>query len=545
MRVLLIYPLFPKTFWSYEKLLELVNRKVLLPPLGLVTVAAILPQDWEFKLVDRNVRAVTEAEWDWAELVIFSAMIVQKEDMLNQIREAKLRGKRVACGGPYPTAIPQESKAAGVDYLILDEGEITLPMFVDAVQQGKRQGVFRSEGIKPDVTATPIPRFDLLEFDAYDSMSIQFSRGCPFQCEFCDIIVLYGRKPRTKTPAQLIAELECLYELGWRRSIFMVDDNFIGNKRNVKLLLRQLQPWVAERGYPFAFTTEASVDLANDQELMDLMTACRFVAVFLGIETPDATSLATTHKYQNTRDPLSESVNKIVRSGLRVMAGFIIGFDGEQTGAGDRIVQFVEQTAIPTALFSMLQALPDTALWHRLKKEGRLWEASANINQTTLMNFIPTRPVEEIAREYIQAFWTLYDPQRFLDRTYRHYLTLNQAECHRTPRKKKNVTVSRPKQPFDWSAVRALFLIIWRQGVVRKTRFSFWRYLLSMTWRYPHRVVSYLSVCAQIEHFVEYRQIIKDQIEAQLAQFLLEETKLKAQAAATAASEAIREEILA
>ena len=541
MRVLLIYPLFPKTFWSYEKLLELVNRKVLLPPLGLVTVAAILPQDWEFKLVDRNIRAVTEAEWDWAEMVIFSAMIVQKKDMLSQIQEAKRRGKQVACGGPYPTAIPQDSKDAGVDYLILDEGEITLPMFVEAVQQGKRQGIFRAEGQKPDVTTTPIPRFDLLEFNAYDSMSIQFSRGCPFQCEFCDIIVLYGRKPRTKKPSQLIAELERLYELGWDRSIFMVDDNFIGNKRNVKLLLRELQPWLAERGYPFAFTTEASVDLANDQELMDLMTACNFVSVFLGIETPDAASLTTTHKYQNTRDPLSESVNKIIRSGLRVMAGFIIGFDGEQKGAGERIVQFVEQTSIPTALFSMLQALPDTALWHRLKREGRLWETSANINQTTLMNFIPTRPVEDIAREYVQAFWTLYDPQRFLDRTYRHYGILNQAECHQKPKPKEKAT--QPK-PFDWNAVQALFLIAWRQGIVRKTRFTFWRYLLSILWHYPHRLVSYLSVCAQIEHFVEYRQIIKDQIEAQLVAFLAEEAKLKQQAMAAATPDMVREEVL-
>ncbi|HSF74038.1 MAG TPA: radical SAM protein, partial [Microcoleus sp.] len=229
MRVLLVYPLFPKTFWSYEKILELVDRKVLLPPLGLVTVAAILPQEWEFKLVDRNIRQITEAEWEWAELVILSAMIVQKEDLLDIIREAKRRGKSVACGGPYPTSVPEEPQAAGIDYLILDEGEITLPMFVEAIGRGEKSGIYRSDGVKPDVTTTPVPRFDLLELDAYDSMSIQFSRGCPFQCEFCDIIVLYGRKPRTKNPQQLIAELDYLYNLGWRRGVFMVDDNFIGN----------------------------------------------------------------------------------------------------------------------------------------------------------------------------------------------------------------------------------------------------------------------------------------------------------------------------
>ncbi|MGA7935499.1 MAG: radical SAM protein, partial [Kovacikia sp.] len=351
MRILLLYPLFPKSYWSFEKALELVDRKVMLPPLGLVTVAAILPQEWEYKVVDRNIRAVTEAEWEWAEMVILSAMIVQREDFLDQVQEAKRRGKRVAVGGPYATALPQEAETVGADYLILDEGEITLPMFVAAVQRGETTGVFRSDGNRPDVTTTPIPRFDLLELDSYDSMSVQFSRGCPFQCEFCDIIVLYGRKPRTKTPQQLLAELEELYRLGWRRAVFMVDDNFIGNKRNVKLLLKELKPWMKEHNYPFRFNTEASVDLAQDQEMMDLMVECNFNAVFLGIETPDESSLTLTQKYQNTRDSLAESVEAIARSGLRVMAGFIIGFDGEKTGAGDRIVRFVEQTAIPMAMF--------------------------------------------------------------------------------------------------------------------------------------------------------------------------------------------------
>ena len=254
MRALLIYPVFPQTFWSYDKILELVDRKVLLPPLGMLTVAAILPQEWEFKLVDRNIRDVTEAEWAWADLVIFSAMIVQKQDMLEQIAEAKRRDKLVAVGGPYSTSLPDEPKAAGADFLILDEGEITLPLFVEAIARGETSGTFRTTE-KPDITITPIPRYDLLELDAYDSMSVQFSRGCPFQCEFCDIIVLYGRKPRTKDPAQLLKELDYLYELGWRRSIFMVDDNFIGNKRNVKLLLQELKTWQEAHQYPFDFNT--------------------------------------------------------------------------------------------------------------------------------------------------------------------------------------------------------------------------------------------------------------------------------------------------
>ncbi|MBD2164666.1 B12-binding domain-containing radical SAM protein [Calothrix membranacea FACHB-236] len=521
MNVLLLYPRFPKSFWSFEKTLALLDRKAMIPPLGLVTVAAILPQEWNFKLVDRNVRQVTEAEWAWADLVILSAMIVQKEDLLDQIKEAKRRGKRVAVGGPYATALPDEVKDVGTDYLILDEGEITLPLFVEAIAQGKSTGVFRAGGERPDVTQTPIPRFDLLEFEAYAEMSVQFSRGCPFQCEFCDIIVLYGRKPRTKTPAQLLAELDYLYELGWRRSIFMVDDNFIGNKRNVKLFLKELQPWMVAHNYPFSFATEASVDLANDQELMDSMVACNFGAVFLGIETPDEESLTLTHKFQNTRDSLSEAVHKITRSGLRVMAGFIIGFDGEKPGAGARIVKFVEQTAIPTALFSMLQALPDTALWHRLAKEGRLRSKSANINQTTLMNFIPTRPLEDIAREYVEAFWELYEPSRFLDRAYRHYRILGEATY---PKKGKGA-----KKALKWKVIRALLTICYRQGVLRNTRWQFWRNLWNMYRYNPGGVSSYLSVCAQIEHFVEYREIVRDEIEAQVAEFLAAEAKVKSE----------------
>ncbi|KAM3110777.1 B12-binding domain-containing radical SAM protein [Phormidesmis sp. 146-33] len=515
MRVLLIYPIFPQSFWSFEKALQLLDRKAMLPPLGLITVAAILPQDWEFRLVDRNVSTLTDADWDWADLVIMSAMIVQKEDFLAQIREAKRRGKTIAVGGPYATALPHEAQAAGVDFLILDEGEITLPLFVEAIQRGETQGIIRApNGDRPDITITPIPRFELLDMEAYDNMSVQFSRGCPFQCEFCDIIVLYGRKPRTKNPEQLLAEMEYLYNLGWRRSIFMVDDNFIGNKRNVKLLLKELKTWMVDHKFPFHLSTEASVDLAKDQELMDLMVECNFNGVFLGIETPDEASLTLTNKHQNTRDSLSDAVDAIAKTGLRVMAGFIIGFDGEKSGAGDRIVRFVEQTTIPIAIFSMLQALPDTALWHRLKREGRLIENddAANINQTTLMNFVPTRPLEEVTREYIQGFWALYDPINYLDRTYRHFLKLG-APRHKA--KLRKVT---------WKVIRAFLIITWRQGVVRETRWKFWHHLASILKHNPSVAEHYLSVCALNEHFLEYRQEVRTQIEAQLEEYLAQQS---------------------
>jgi radical SAM superfamily enzyme YgiQ (UPF0313 family) len=521
MNILLVYPRFPKSFWSFDKTLELVGMKAQLPPLGLVTVAAILPQSWNFKLVDRNVREVEDAEWRWADIVIVSAMIVHRPDFLAAIRTAKEYGKLVAVGGPYPTSLPHEAEEAGADFLILDEGEITLPMFVEAVERGDRSGTFRSGGEKPAVTETPIPRYDLLELDSYAEMSVQFSRGCPFQCEFCDIIVLYGRKPRTKEPEQLLAELQYLYDLGWRRSIFMVDDNFIGNKRNVKRLLMAMKPWMEEHGYPFSFATEASVDLAQDPELMQLMVDCNFGTVFLGIETPDDDSLALTKKFQNVRDPLSESVIAIAKAGLRVMAGFIVGFDGERTGAGQRIYQFVEQTAIPTAMVSMLQALPDTALWHRLEKEGRLLGKSADINQATLMNFVPTRPIEDITEEFIQTFWDLYDPLVVLNRTFRHYLILGEARKRNSKRRRhvKKSSAAAGSPSINWVTLRAFFIILWRQGILRKTRLRFWVNLGIMLWRYPAVAASYVSVCAQAEHFIDFRQVVRQNIEAQLAAY--------------------------
>lgn len=510
MRVLLLYPRFPPSFWSFENTIKLTGRKAMLPPLGLVTVAALLPRDWEFKLVDRNVRDITPDEWRWADIVMLSAMIVQRGDMHEQIRRAKRHGKPVVVGGPYATALPHEMVEAGADYLVLDEGEITIPMFLAALARGDRGGTFRSDGEKPDVTGTPVPRFDLLDFNAYSEMSVQFSRGCPFLCEFCDIIVLYGRRPRTKAPAQMLAELDRLYELGWRRSVFVVDDNFIGNKKNVKVLLKALQPWMVEHSYPFSFATEASVDLAQDQELMDLMRACNFGAVFLGIETPDPESLKLTKKTQNNRDPLEESVVKIARSGIRVMAGFIIGFDNERAGAGQRIVEFVEKTSIPTATFSMLQALPDTALSKRLAKEGRLIEdRGGDINQTTLMNFVPTRPMEQIAREYVDGFWTLYDPVKFLDRVYRHFMDLKEADF---PKKPKSA-----RKKLDGRNVRALLTIFWRQGVIRKTRGIFWTRLYQMYRRNPGGISSYLTTCAQSEHFLSYRELVRAEIADQLA----------------------------
>lgn len=516
MRALLVYPTFPKTFWSFEQVLALVGRKALMPPLGLLTVAALLPNDWEFRLADLNVRPLTEADWAWADIILLSAMIVQKADLVAQIREAKRRGKPVVVGGPFATSVPEVPLEAGADYLVLGEGEVTIPRFLEALARGDTHGVFSAGDEKPDISHTPIPRFDLLDLRQYDMMAVQFSRGCPFLCEFCDIITLYGRRPRTKTPGQFIAELDRLVDLGWRRQVFVVDDNFVGNKRNVKAMLRELRPWRRRRGNPFGFDTEVTIDLAKDPELLELMYESGFGALFVGIETPDEESLDLTKKFQNLREPLEQSVEKIVRAGFRVMAGFIIGFDGEKPGAGRRILDFVERVAIPTTTLSLLQALPQTGLWNRLAAEGRLLGTAGDVNQTTLTNYVPTRPIEDLAREYVDAFWELYDPVRYLDRAYRHYEMMGEP-------------LDAPRA-FEWPTggdirdlfmnIRAFAIVCWRQGVVRETRFKFWHHLAAIWKRSPGLADRFLAVCAHNEHFLAFRGIVRAEIEAQLTEYM-------------------------
>jgi radical SAM superfamily enzyme YgiQ (UPF0313 family) len=513
MNALLLYPTFPESFWSFQKTLELSSTKVLMPPLGLLTVAAVLPQSWNFKLVDRNVRPVTDNEWAWADLVLISGMIAQRDDLIAQVHEAKRRGKAVAVGGPYASSLADKVQAAGANFLVLDEGEVTIPLFLEALAQGRTQGVFRSIE-KPDVTSSPTPRFDLLDLGAYDMMTVQYSRGCPFLCEFCDITTLYGRKPRTKTPEQVIKELDSLYQLGWRGFVFIVDDNFIGNKGEAKVMLRALKGWQVEHQYPFIFSTEASVDLAADSELMQLMVLCNFKRVFIGIETPDEESLISIRKSQNVRNPLQQAVDTISKAGLQIMAGFIIGFDGEKFGAGKRIVDFVENAAISVVCFNMLQVLPNTALWTRLAKEGRLVGKVGDMNQTTLTNFIPTRPIEEIADEYMEATWALYDPEKYLSRVYRQFMNLGSREQY-------PAAADLPKAPpvRTGKTLRALLTLLWRQGIKRATRRQFWRYLLSIARYKRTHLPQYLRTCAYGEHFIDYRETVRNQIGVQVDQY--------------------------
>ena len=472
------------------------------------------PPQRPLQLVDCNIRPVSEQEWAWADLVIASAMLVQRQDLARLIHEARQRDLPVAVGGPFASSSPDAAELQGADYLILDEGEITIPLFLEALARGERQGRFSAAGERPDVTLSPIPRFDLLERQHYNMMPVQFSRGCPYQCEFCDIIVLYGRKPRTKSPQQLLRELEQLLQLGWRGEIFLVDDNFIGNKRNVKRLLPALERWQQQHGDPFSFTTEASVDLADDPELMQGMAASGFQRVFLGIETPDQQSLLVTHKLQNTRSPLEQAVHTITDHGLEVMAGFILGFDGEQAGAGKRIVTFVERTGIPLAMVGVLMALPNTALWQRLAAEGRLLASDDHFDQgvqTHLLNFRPQRPMPEIAREFLQAFSDLYNPRSYLERVYRY-------TCRLAAGRRRCLPAGQHHRRWHQSAglLRGVLILCWRQGIQRETRWLFWKRLLQVAVQHGLVLDEYLWLLMLNEHFLDYKTTVQEQVEQQL-----------------------------
>jgi radical SAM superfamily enzyme YgiQ (UPF0313 family) len=513
MRALLVCPEFPLSFWSFQRSCRLRGSKTVNPPLGLLTVAALLPPEWEMRLADLNTRRLTEADWQWADLVLISAMYIQRAGLLALVREAKLRGKTVVAGGPHPTSLPEAALEAGCDYVVRGEGENTIPLLLEALKQG-RTGVIASDD-KPDLATSPIPRFDLLRLQDYATVTIQTSRGCPFDCEFCDVVNLFGRVPRYKAPQQVIAELEALHRLGARGSVFICDDNFIGSKKHARALLKELTPWMRRRGEPFNFLTQASVNLGQDPELMNLMTAANLDKVFIGIESPDELVLHTSHKYHNIKHPLVESLRNLQKNGLAVIGSFIIGLDGETSGAGQRIGAFLEETGIPMAMLGVLQAAPHTRLWQRLEKEGRLRPDEGDDGGTfAALNYEPDRPEAEIMREYVAAWDYLYDPGRYLARAYRYHL----AMCPR-PRppaaalesplagdQAADRTLARRRM---WLDARAFCKILWWQGVRRPYRRQFLSQLLGM-WRLnPSRLAEYLLTCAMGEDLFDLRKVVR------------------------------------
>ena len=414
-RVLLVSPRIPTTYWSYKYALPFVKKKALLPPLGLLTVAALLPEDYELRLIDMNLADLRREEVEWADMVFLSAMLVQQQSFDEAVALCRECGTPVVAGGPYP--ISSFEKIEGVDHFVLDEAELTLPVFLRDLEQGQAKHIYRDER-KPDLSLTPLPRFDLVDVTLYESMPLQFSRGCPFDCEFCDIIEMFGRKTRTKSPEQFLREVDHVYNTGFRGSLFIVDDNFVGNKNKVKELLRPLAGWQRNHRYPFSVSTEASITLAHDEELLDLMVSAGFTMVFIGIETPDAKTLVMTHKTQNLREDVLSSVVRIQEKGIEVSGGFIVGFDGEAEDIFERQKTFIQKAGIPTAMVGLLIALPNTQLYRRLEREGRiLAETRGNNTHDFELNFIPQMPRQTLLRGYKWLLAQVFSPHNYFQRS--------------------------------------------------------------------------------------------------------------------------------
>ncbi len=407
--ILLIYPEVPgNTYWSYKHTLKFIRKKCSMPPLGLMTIAALIPDTFRIKLVDLNIAPLSDTDIAWADAVFISAMIVQKTSMEEVIRRCRLFGKTIVAGGPFPTS--DHENIEGVDHFLTGEVEETLMDFLQDLEKGSAKPVY-SKPSYPDIANRPVPRFDLLDIDAYGSMAVQFSRGCPFHCEFCDIWTIYGNKPRLKSAGAILKELDTLFNLGWRGAVFIVDDNFIGNKKQVKVdLLPALKVWQIEHDYPFHFFTEASINMGADEDLLTAMREAGFNQVFIGIETPDPEGLRETGKIQNLHSDMERSIRTIQRHGMEVMAGFIIGFDNDKEDIFDRQIAFIQQNAIPKAMIGFLNALPGTRLYQRLMAEGRILKASLGNNTHNMtINFKTIMDPLRLKEGYKKILSCIYD----------------------------------------------------------------------------------------------------------------------------------------
>jgi len=492
MKALLVYPEWPDTYWSFKHALPFEGKKSVFPPLGLLTVASMLPKTWEQRLVDVNIRPVSEADLDWADVVLISAMLVQKESMLRVLSRCRARGLRTVVGGPISSCMQDLPLYA--DHVVVGEAEELVDGLVADLERGAAQPLYQAKEL-PGLNITPLPKLDLINAKYYSSMAIQFSRGCPFNCEFCDIIEIYGRKPRQKSPAQIVTELELLYARKWRGPIFIVDDNFIGNKRKVKELLPVMAEWNARHGRPFQFYTEASVNLADDQELLQMMQNANFDRVFLGIETPAEESLKEAQKMQNTHRSLLESVKRIQRYGMEVMAGFIVGFDNDPEDIFDRQVKFIQESAIPLAMVGLLQALPGTQLYRRLQKEGRIVRDGDGNNFDLRLNFKPRMDPQQLLDGYRSILRRIYRPDIYYARV-RQFLAQYEPHVRR-----KRLTLS---------DCQALARSILKQGIFSRHAFSYWRLFLAASTRYRQSFGSAIRLAIMGYHFQKLTQMTVD-----------------------------------
>lgn len=483
MNVLMISPQTPDTFWSFKHVLRFVSKKSTFPPLGLLTVAAMLPRGWQIKLVDLNVTRLRDEDLRRADVVMLTGMIVHEASVREVVARCTALGKRVVAGGPLFTtgheAFPE------IQHFVLGEAEELMPQLVADLQAGRLQKIYQAT-TRPSMALSPVPRWDLIDLKHYVTMAVQFSRGCPFDCEFCDIIVMNGRVPRTKSPAQVIAELEVLRERGWKDMVFMVDDNFIGNKTRTRALLDELIAWRQRTKPEMGFLTEASVNLADDAELRALMVAAGFTKVFVGIETPVADSLVECRKVQNQGRDLVEAVQTLQRDGLQVMGGFIVGFDNDQPDVFKRQFEFIQRSGVVTAMVGLLSALPQTRLYQRLKREGRLETKSSGNNTDATLNFQPKLNREFLQTGYRELMKKLYEPRAYYQRI-RTFLTNHRAGA---------VSLR-----LSWTDFMAFVKSFWLLGVWYRGRVAYWRFFWGTLLRRPRQFRYGMELAIVGHHF--------------------------------------------
>ena len=492
-KVLLVYPQSPKTFWSFCHALKFVGKRSSFPPLGLLTVAALLPAEWAKKLVDMDVSKLRDKDLAWADFVFISGMIVQR-DAINKILE-RCRSFRckVVAGGPIFSS-GYEDFIQDVDHFVLNEGEVTIPLFLEDLKHGRAKKVYTSTE-KPDMKKSPVPMWSLVNLKYYATASIQFSRGCPFDCEFCDITNMNGRISRTKTKEQLLQELELLYKSGWRGGLFIVDDNFIGNKKKVKEVMPAWIEWTQKRRYPFSILTEASINLADDPQLMELMVEAGFNKVFVGLETPSIESLTECSKFTNTRKDLVSCVKAIQNAGLEVTGGFIVGFDSDPVSIFERQIEFIQKIGVVTAMVGLLGALPGTRLHRRLKRQGRLIEGWSGNNMDCSLNFIPKMDLIKLREGYKKIVKTIYSPSKYYERV------ITFIKEYKPKRRMFNNRLNSYQ-------LMAFFRSLWFLGVVWKFRKLYWKLLLVSLFKYPKAFPHFIMFAIYGYHFQKLSEVM-------------------------------------